>query len=106
MGCWSKVGCEAKEVAKSKPTLTLDLRGLKPHEIQANILHEFGHVYGLGHEHQHHDYWRVMRKFLDMDAMFDCSGLKDKEDFLRQFAEYESKWMWTEADFTSIMFYP
>ena len=105
-GSWSEVGCEAKDVSELEPTLTLDLRGLKPLEMQATILHEFGHVYGLGHEHQHHDYWNVMRKFLDLEAMWNCSHIKDKEDFLRQFTEYRSEWLWTEADFTSIMFYP
>lgn len=56
-------------------------------KIGFNILHEFGHVYGLFHEHQHHDYQDVMAKFVAYE--------KAKEKFIEDNRDLK----FTEADF-------
>ena len=50
--CWSEVGTAAKQIALNKATMHLDLgRGYDDYKRHL-VLHEFGHVLGLGHEHQ------------------------------------------------------
>ncbi|CAK5270010.1 unnamed protein product [Mycena citricolor] len=54
-GSWSYVGLEALEVPKNQPTLNLGWvsdSAQATQEERGLILHEFGHVLGLMHEHQ------------------------------------------------------
>ncbi|CAK5268975.1 unnamed protein product [Mycena citricolor] len=54
-GSWSYVGLEALEVPKNQPTLNLGWvsdSAQTTQEERGLILHEFGHVLGLMHEHQ------------------------------------------------------
>ena len=63
--------------------------------IRATIIHEFGHVLGLGHEHQHPRYWNCIKKFLDLSTM--KKDLRVKEEHFR------SNWTNTEPDRNSTM---
>ncbi|EJM84651.1 Astacin (Peptidase family M12A) [Pseudomonas sp. GM74] len=53
-GHWSYVGTDALSVPSNQATMHFDLNAkfLTEHWI-ATILHEFGHAFGLEHEHQH-----------------------------------------------------
>ena len=60
-GAYSRgIGTEIRKVAKNEPTMNLELSFLDgldeknnpfPNEFRANVIHEFGHVIGLNHEH-------------------------------------------------------
>ena len=54
VGHWSVVGTDALEVPITEPTINFEWSQI-PHseqDLQRTILHEFGHVLGLLHEHQ------------------------------------------------------
>ena len=68
-GSWSKLGIEANDVKEGEPTMVLDLKDCRDdYHVKSTILHEFGHAYGLAHEHQHPDYMSKMEKFISIDA--------------------------------------
>ncbi len=58
-------------------TIILDLHGKSDQHIEYIILHEFGHVLGLGHEHQHPTYCQVMKnlKLLKEYKIYELTGL-------------------------------
>ena len=64
------VGTDADTVTdKSKPTMVLNLRS-HPAELQeSRVIYEFGHALGLEQEHQRSDFWDVVGKHIDMEAM-------------------------------------
>lgn len=64
-GYLAQVGKVAKRIAPGEPTVTL-WRGLE----RKKVIHEFGHVLGLRHEHQHPD----RRGKLDEAAVLDYFG--------------------------------
>ncbi|MBC7775639.1 MAG: hypothetical protein H7246_09385 [Phycisphaerae bacterium] len=55
LGTWSLIGTDASQAPQNKPTINFGwFNGLTPESgYRAAILHEFGHVLGLLHEHQH-----------------------------------------------------
>jgi len=55
LGTWSLVGTDASRMQQNKPTMNFGLFNPRTTEsaYRAAILHEFGHVLGLLHEHQH-----------------------------------------------------
>jgi serralysin len=68
---WSYVGRKALEVPEGEPTMTLpgpDRALLGPHQI----LHEFGHAFGLMHEEEHPD-WKC-RAELNVEGMTKATG--------------------------------
>ena len=75
---WSKLGSDAQTVQQDKPTLVLKLNAMDYYNIRATIVHEFGHALGLGHEHQHPEYWRNIKKFLSLSNMKADLKLEDK----------------------------
>ncbi|KAF1833740.1 hypothetical protein BDW02DRAFT_484770, partial [Decorospora gaudefroyi] len=69
-----------------------DMQGIGMNDVNANVAHELGHVWGLHHEHQNPQYWKVSvsdiggawaiptfanypKRFAT--ANFDCQNLKD-----------------------------
>ncbi len=69
-GNWSMVGRDAETVTdKSKPTMVLNLLSHPAILQESLVIHEFGHALGLEHEHQRSDFWDVVGKHIDMDAM-------------------------------------
>ena len=75
---WSKLGSDAQTVNHDKPTLVLKLNDMDYYNIRATIVHEFGHVLGLGHEHQHPEYWRNIKKFLSISNMKADLNIEDE----------------------------
>ena len=55
LGTWSLIGTDASQLPQNKPTINFGwYNGLTPESgYRGIILHEFGHVLGLLHEHQH-----------------------------------------------------
>ena len=43
------------------------------------ILHQFGHVLGLGHMHQGPQYWSIIAKFMDEEKMLESLNISKKE---------------------------
>ena len=73
---------------------------------EATILHEFGHVLGLGHEHQHPEYLEVMKKFIDIDATMNCYGIEKPSFYREQYGKLNYTLVKTQYDPDSIMHYP
>ena len=66
----------------SEPTTVLGLiKGQKTYNRHI-VIHEFGHVLGLEHEHQRSVFWDVAGKFLDVKKMRQTLG-KRTDDYLR-----------------------
>lgn len=63
----STVGVRAQnnESVEDRPTTLFAISGFPEYKIQYTLLHEFGHILGLYHEHQHPEYLEVMKEFLD-----------------------------------------
>ncbi|MDO8368811.1 MAG: M12 family metallopeptidase [Saprospiraceae bacterium] len=55
LGTWSLIGTDASRMPQNKPTINFGWINSRTPEsdYRAAILHEFGHVLGLLHEHQH-----------------------------------------------------
>ena len=39
------------------------------------VIHEFGHALGLGHEHQHSDFWKLIKPYVDVAKMNNDMGV-------------------------------
>ena len=79
-GSWSKLGSAAESVPLDEPTVVLNFDHCKDDfDIEATILHQFGHVLGLGHMHQDSKYWEVITKFLHMDLMLENLNISRKQ---------------------------
>ncbi len=96
-----------------KPSLQLNLSDKRlPQDFQRHlVIHEFGHALGLEHEHQRSDFWDVVEKHLDVDAMGqdsrtgDYSSVKGKAAFGRDWLKKKEKGTLSEYDADSIMHY-
>lgn len=52
LGSWSYIGTDALAVSKDQPTINLGFFRQSEEVFRRSVLHEFGHVFGLIHEHQ------------------------------------------------------
>ena len=104
----SCVGAYAESIHDhSKPTMTLDLRNMTYHSMKATILHEFGHALGLGHEHQHPEFWKVMKKFFNISALQVCSQIESIPEFRQKYKGIdEGSFFKGTYDKMSVMHYP
>lgn len=48
------------------------------------VIHEFGHILGLTHEHQRSEFWKHIRPFIDVKKM--------KKDLKLTDAQFERDW--------------
>ena len=105
-GSWSALGSEAEGVTVDKPTMVLSFHDKKDdHQIRATIVHEFGHVLGLGHEHQHPSYWKVIKDFVNTESMRKSLKL-NRNDFNMQWVNTTLRSSNTPYDEDSVMHYP
>lgn len=104
-GSFSVMATAAKSKSVEDATMVLDLEETDL-DIPFTIVHEFGHVFGLYHEHQHPQYVEVMEKYVDDIKVMELSGIEDTEDYIRQFKEPEDAVFKYDYDFESIMHYP
>ena len=104
-GSWSKLGSAAESVALNKPTVVLNFDHCRnDFDIQATIVHQFGHVLGLGHMHQHPYYWNVIMKFLDLTKMLNDLDMPRKQ-FDTQWSNMQYVEHFNKYDENSIMHY-
>ena len=73
----------ARKSKTSEPTLTLNLsqKDAPEHFLRYLVIHEFGHVLGLEHEHQRSDFWDTVEEFID----------REKMESDKRFEQYQSK---------------
>ena len=93
-GCWSRVGMYAERVRVSDPTMVLNLCDkfcTQGADQKSLVIHEFGHALGLEHEHQRSDFWKVMEKHLNFDAMSDDSRVS-KDGSGKEMATFGKDW--------------
>lgn len=99
----------AQSVMKDKPTMLLDLHtgGANDAYKKNVVIHEFGHILGLTHEHQRSEFWKLIKQFIDEKKMKKDLKLTDdqfKIDWdVDHFSNMEGES--TEYDPTSVMHY-
>ena len=95
----------------SKDAIVLiDISSKDDDQIQWNILHEFGHVLGLHHEHQQPKYLEVMREYVNFESKlykFLKKGSEiNKNSFKLHYLEIGDAVFTSDYDPESIMHYP
>ena len=83
-GSWSAMGSVALHYDKKQPTMVLDLSNMSPSEIDATIIHQFGHALGLGHALLKKEDWNVLEGCVDVEVMKKSLGLPAERDFEMQ----------------------
>ena len=87
--------------------MVLDLKDCKEdYYLKSTILSVFGHALGLGHEHQHPDYLKIMKEFIDVEATMYCFGLNSRQEYQEQYGEMVRGLQKTKYDPNSIMHHP
>lgn len=108
-GSWSYMGTDCKLIKQSLPTLNLGWLDEKTDkdEFQRVVVHEFGHVLGLIHEHQHPDVTIPWNKPL-VYSFYKLFGGFTKEQVDNNFFDRYSKTTtnYSKYDKKSIMHYP
>lgn len=107
-GSWSYIGTEARNIDSSEPTMNF---GWINEDIQDNdgstVLHEFGHMLGLSHEHQNPDGGIQWNKPVVIKAL---SGPPNNWSLAtiqaNVFDKVEGYTQYTHFDPLSIMLYP
>lgn len=64
------------------PTMVLNFSNMESsEEIEATIIHQFGHALGLGHALMKPSDWKVLKDFVDQEKMMKSYGLQGVDDF-------------------------
>ena len=66
------LGMHARKVEDPQPTMVLNLNCdafPTKKEQRSQVIHEFGHALGLGHEHQRSDFWETVEKHINLERM-------------------------------------
>ena len=105
--CRSYVGMEAQSVKKDQPTMWLDLHTGKISDFYKRhvVIHEFGHILGLTHEHQRSDFWKLISPYIDTNRMKKDLNVSEKEFKIDWDVEQDLSGTSTDYDPTSIMHY-
>lgn len=61
--------------------MVLDFTGMSDKEIQATVVHQFGHALGLGHTLMSTSDWNLVKEYIDVGKMMENYGLKSRDDF-------------------------
>lgn len=109
-GSWSYLGKECLEIPKNEPTvnfgwLTTESKQL---EIQRVVLHEFGHVLGMIHEHQNPNSDIPWNKDAIYEMYSGAPNYWNRQEIDTNFFEVYDKTMTNSSEFDreSIMLYP
>lgn len=80
-GSWSALGSVALHYDEHKPTMLLDLGGMSSKEIDATIVHQFGHALGLGHALISKQDWSALEECVNVNAIKKSFSLPLEKDF-------------------------
>ena len=61
--------------------MVLDLNNMTPEEIDATVIHQFGHSLGLGHALMKRDHWDDLKEYVDANKIMSRLRLTREEDF-------------------------
>jgi hypothetical protein len=108
-GSWSRIGTTCKKVPKGQSTMNFGWidRWSSKEEVEAVVLHEFGHVLGMVHEHQQPAAgikWRKEVVYAELKKTHGWS--KEQVDLNLLRPEKKKETNFTEFDPKSIMIYP
>ena len=87
---WSKLGSAAESVPLNKPTVVLNFDQYQnDFDIQATIVHQFGHMLGLGHMHHGPQYWSIIAEFIDEPKMLKDLNISKKQFQTQIYSDYD-----------------
>lgn len=107
-GSWSYVGTDAEAVPPAEPTMTLySKRTVGPKFFETMVLHEFGHLLGLIHEHTSPKASIPWNRDLIYDRMRQEHGMTKAEIDMNMFSQYSEEELpgYRPFDPKSIMMY-
>lgn len=64
-------------------TMCLSLHNMSTTEVDAVIIHQFGHALGLGHALMKREEWQSLEQHVHVDKMMESFGIEDQEKFLK-----------------------
>lgn len=103
-GYWSYIGTQALQIPAHKPTMNLGFtRNMSEEQMMGKARHEFGHLAGLVHEHQHPD--GPQFKANKARDFFSRRGIKHDFDFQVMNKHTGSHYRKGEYDPDSVMHY-
>jgi hypothetical protein len=107
-GSWSYIGTDSIGIPKNKPTVNFGWLnvGLPESEYRQVVLHEFGHVLGLIHEHQNPSTsikWNKSIVYWFCKFYFGWSNQETDNNIIQEFEKTQTKY--TSVDKDSIMAY-